>query len=78
VVHALARDPEYIKKTYGLDFVDFGDIYHYAAIVGGRAKIDGDPMMVALDLSIDAEFFITSQDTSQKESFILVQVQPIQ
>ena len=57
MVHALARDPEYIKKTYGLDFVDFGDIYHYAAIVGGRAKIDGDPMMVALDLSIDAEFF---------------------
>ena len=57
VVHALARDPEYIKKTYGLDFVDFGYIYHYAAIVGGRAKIDGDPMMVALDLSIDAEFF---------------------
>ena len=29
----------------------------FAAIVGGRAKIDGDPMMVALDLSIDAEFF---------------------
>lgn len=57
VVHALSVDPEYIKKTYGLDFVDFGDIYHYAAIVGGRAKIDGDPMMVALDLSIDAEFF---------------------
>jgi len=57
VVHALARDPEYIKKKYGLDFVDFGDVYHYAAIVGGRAKIDGDPMMVALDLSIDAEFF---------------------
>lgn len=57
VVHALAADPQYIKKTYGLDFVNFGDIYHYAAIVGGRAKIDGDPMMVALDLSIDAEFF---------------------
>ncbi|MCO5276351.1 MAG: NAD-dependent epimerase/dehydratase family protein [Saprospiraceae bacterium] len=57
VVHALAADPEYILKKYGLDFVHFGDIYHYAAIVGGRAKIDGDPMMVALDLSIDAEFF---------------------
>lgn len=57
VLHALAKDPEYIRKTYGLDFVDFGDIYHYAAIVGGRSKIDGDPMMVALDLSIDAEFF---------------------
>ncbi len=33
------------------------DVFHFAAIVGGRAKIDGDPMMVALDLSIDAEFF---------------------
>lgn len=52
-----------LKKTYGLDFVDFGDIYHYAAIVGGRAKIDGDPMMVALDLSIDAEFFLLHNTT---------------
>lgn len=57
VVHSLATNPEFIKVKYGLDFVDFGDIYHFAAIVGGRAKIDGDPMMVALDLSIDAEFF---------------------
>lgn len=45
-------------------FIPFGwkvdklsDVFHFAAIVGGRAKIDGDPMMVALDLSIDAEFF---------------------
>jgi nucleoside-diphosphate-sugar epimerase len=57
IVHALATNPEYIKDKYELDFVDFSDIYHFAAIVGGRAKIDGDPMMVALDLSIDAEFF---------------------
>lgn len=35
----------------------FSDVFHFAAIVGGRLKIDGDPMMVALDLSIDAEFF---------------------
>lgn len=33
------------------------DVFHFAAIVGGRAKIDGDPMAVALDLSIDAEMF---------------------
>ena len=36
---------------------DRDDVFHFAAIVGGRAKIDGDPMMVALDLAIDAEFF---------------------
>ena len=35
----------------------FSDVFHFAAIVGGRAKIDGDPIMVALDLAIDAEFF---------------------
>jgi len=56
-VRAITDDPEYIKKTYGLDIVKFADVFHFAAIVGGRAKIDGDPMMVALDLSIDAEFF---------------------
>lgn len=50
-------DEKYVQKTYGIDFQRFADVFHYAAIVGGRAVIDGDPMMVALDLSIDAEFF---------------------
>ncbi len=50
-------DPEHVQKTYGIDFDKFADVFHFAAIVGGRAVIDGDPMMVALDLSIDAEFF---------------------
>ena len=35
----------------------FDDVYHFAAIVGGRAKIEGDPMAVAQDLAMDAEFF---------------------
>jgi UDP-glucose 4-epimerase len=35
----------------------FGDVIHLAAVVGGRMKIDGDPLSVATDLSIDAEFF---------------------
>lgn len=35
----------------------YTDVYHFAAIVGGRIKIDGDPMMVAQDLAMDAEFF---------------------
>jgi nucleoside-diphosphate-sugar epimerase len=36
---------------------EFGDVFHFAAVVGGRAKIEGEPMAVAIDLSIDAEFF---------------------
>ncbi|MFW6074610.1 MAG: NAD-dependent epimerase/dehydratase family protein, partial [Chloroflexota bacterium] len=36
---------------------EFGDVFHLAAVVGGRLKIDGDPLSVATDLAIDAEFF---------------------
>jgi len=51
------KNPRYIQEEYGLEFDHFSDVFHFAAIVGGRAKIEGDPMAVALDLSIDAEFF---------------------
>ncbi|HMQ08123.1 MAG TPA: NAD-dependent epimerase/dehydratase family protein [Saprospiraceae bacterium] len=57
LLYQLREDPNYIQKEYQLSFEQFSDVFHFAAIVGGRAKIDGDPMMVALDLSIDAEFF---------------------
>jgi len=53
----ITENENYVNKTYGYNFERFTDVFHFAAIVGGRAKIDGDPMMVALDLSIDAEFF---------------------
>lgn len=53
----LTEDKQYLKRKYGCPIVDFSTVFHFAAIVGGRAKIDGDPMMVALDLAIDAEFF---------------------
>ncbi len=53
----LRMNPRHIQDTYGLDFERFSDVFHFAAIVGGRLKIEGDPMAVALDLSIDAEFF---------------------
>lgn len=36
---------------------EFGDVFHLAAVVGGRMKIDGDPLSVATDLAIDAEMF---------------------
>ena len=50
-------EPDFLQKNYGLEFERFSDVFHFAAIVGGRAMIDGDPMQVALDLAIDAEFF---------------------
>jgi len=57
LVRKMTDDPDYLKNHYGLEIEKFQDVYHFAAIVGGRAMIDGDPMVVALDLSIDAEFF---------------------
>ena len=53
----MRQNPNYIQDTYGVEFERFDDVFHFAAIVGGRLKIDGDPLMVALDLSIDSEFF---------------------
>lgn len=38
-------------------------VIHLAAIVGGRATIEGNPLSVAIDLSIDAEFFNWVQRT---------------
>ena len=58
VLRALNNDPEWIRKQWGLDVIRFADVFHFAAIVGGRSKIDGDPMVVAQDLSIDAEIFL--------------------
>lgn len=54
---AITDDHDFVNNKYALGLPKFSDVFHFAAIVGGRAKIDGDPMMVALDLSIDAEFF---------------------
>lgn len=56
-LRVLTQRPDALRDIYGLDVHRFDDVYHFAAIVGGRSKIDGDPMAVALDLAIDAEFF---------------------
>jgi len=57
LLFSFRKNPRHVQDTYGLDFERFTDVFHFAAIVGGRLKIEGDPMAVALDLSIDAEFF---------------------
>ncbi len=36
----------------------FDRVFHLASVVGGRKKIDGDPMEVAIDLGIDSVFFL--------------------
>lgn len=57
LLHKLMDNPNYIQNEYDLKFEKFSDVFHFAAIVGGRAMIEGHPMIVALDLAIDAEFF---------------------
>lgn len=36
----------------------FNEAYHLASIVGGRKKIEGEPLVVGLDLAIDSVFFM--------------------
>lgn len=57
ILRNLINDQDWFVKEFGIEIIKFADVFHFAAIVGGRAMIDGDPMKVALDLSIDAEFF---------------------
>ncbi len=45
----------------------FDLVVHLAAIVGGRETIENDPLAVATDLSIDAEFFNWAVRTKQKK-----------
>lgn len=57
VLRAFQKDETWFSKEHNFHVERLNDVFHFAAIVGGRAKIDGDPMAVALDLSIDAEMF---------------------
>ena len=39
-------------------FPPFDRVFALASIVGGRTKIDGDPVGVGMDLALDALFFL--------------------
>src|SRR5687767_10024233 len=58
VLAVLLSELKFIPKFLDFQLPKFYRIYHFASIVGGRAKIDGDPLLVGLDLSIDAAFFL--------------------
>jgi nucleoside-diphosphate-sugar epimerase len=56
-IRGIQNDEDFFQKTYHFPATRIADVFHFAAIVGGRAMIDGDPLAVALDLAIDAELF---------------------
>lgn len=45
------------RKFFAEDNTHFNLVIHLAAIVGGRATIEGAPLSVAVDLAIDSELF---------------------
>lgn len=45
------------RKFFATDNSYFDLVVHLAAVVGGRATIEGEPLSVAVDLSIDSELF---------------------
>lgn len=47
-----------IPNSLGFLLPEFDYIYALASVVGGRSKIDGDPIGVGIDLAIDATFFL--------------------
>jgi nucleoside-diphosphate-sugar epimerase len=51
------KDGNDCRDFFKTNTEQFDLVIHLAAIVGGRAKIEGEPLSVATDLSIDAEFF---------------------
>jgi Nucleoside-diphosphate-sugar epimerases len=53
-------------RAYFRDFIDrFDLVVHCAAVVGGRAHIDGNPLAVAENLAIDSDMFRWALKTRQ-------------
>ena len=57
------KDGNDCRDFFKTNSEQFDLVIHLAAIVGGRATIEGEPLSVATDLSIDAEFFNWVQKT---------------
>ena len=46
-----------------IEWPKFDEAYHLASIVGGRKKIEEEPLVVGLDLAIDSVFFMWASQT---------------
>jgi len=71
---ALAFFLRQIHTANGSDAIrlpEFDEVYALASVVGGRKKIDGDPMEVAIDLGIDAAFFLWAVRNRERVGRIL-------
>ncbi len=42
----------------GLSWPQFDEAYHLASVVGGRKKIENEPLEVGIDLAVDSVFFL--------------------
>lgn len=48
----------------------FDEVYHLASIVGGRAVIEGKPLLVGMDLAIDSLFFLWAATTNKADRIL--------
>lgn len=46
------------SRDLGTELPHFDEAYHLASVVGGRALIEGNPLAVGIDLSIDSTFML--------------------
>jgi nucleoside-diphosphate-sugar epimerase len=60
-----------IPTASGACLPAFDYIYALASVVGGRAKIDGDPIGVGIDLAIDSIFFLWMARNQEKIGKVL-------
>ena len=65
-VDITADTPRDARDFFRKDDIQWDLVIHLAAVVGGRATIEGNPLSVAVDLSIDAEMWQWAIRTKQK------------
>jgi nucleoside-diphosphate-sugar epimerase len=57
-IAVLAGELGLAKRTSMPELPVFDEVYHLASIVGGRQMIEGQPLLVGIDLAIDSLFFL--------------------
>jgi len=45
ILHNLKKDPSFFGKKYGIEVTGYNDVFHFAAIVGGRATYKPKTML---------------------------------
>lgn len=65
-VDIVSEHPEDARDFFRKDNTHYDLVVHLAAVVGGRATIEGSPLSVAVDLAIDSEAFQWALRTKPK------------